>query len=80
MTAEMTKKKESIGLKASKILYVVNALWQKKAMLQILFGWRSCPVGLLFFHNSQLAGDTCQGSVIKTKSSSNVGQAKMQEL
>ena len=44
----MTKKKESHGLKASKILYVVNALWRKKAILQILFDWRSCPVGLLY--------------------------------
>ena len=46
----MTKKKESLGLKASEILYVVNALWRKKAMLQILFDWRSCPVGLLYFY------------------------------
>ena len=55
----MTKKKESHGLKASKILYVVNALWRKKAMLQILFDWRSCPVGLLCIyiymeHNAKL--------------------------
>ena len=28
----LLRKKESLGLKASKILSVVNALWQKKAM------------------------------------------------
>ena len=54
----MTKKKESLGLKASEILYVVNALWRKKAMLQILFDWRSCPVGLLCFYMLSFAFDT----------------------
>ena len=42
------KIKKRVSWEASKVLSVVNAFWRKKAMLQILIDWRSCPVGLLF--------------------------------
>ena len=41
----MTKKKESLGLKASKIISVVNALWRKKAMLQMICSYKYCLAG-----------------------------------